>query len=304
VAHNFIPASLPEAGAPRRILLAGPFSYPNWGATFGDTEALLAVENWLRERGVPFDVARHPRNGAGGLDIQTLDPKDYDTFIFICGPWFDLNRDHLVPRFAHCRKIGVNLSILVEEPGFDAIFPRDDGGVHNPDLVFQTPPSDAVPLAGLIFAPRQMEYQSLQRHDHVSTIVLDYLDHAAIDFIRMDTIYRDNATGFTTVRQFENVIRRVDLVLSSRLHGLVFALKNRVPAIAIDPIAGGGKVSAQARAVEWPYVLDGSTLDAAQIADAVAACLDPGVGRHLAHSADIAGHRIDAIKHRFLKEFE
>lgn len=289
-------------GVAKPVLLAGAFSYPNWGATFGDTEALRTVETWLQELRIDYDVARHAINGAGGADIETLDPKAYNTFIFVCGPWFDKNRDHLLPRFAHCRKIGVNLSILVEGHGFDAVFPRDDGNVHSPDLAFQTSPSETVPLVGVIFAPRQTEYQGLQRHDDVSSIVLEYLRGANLDFIRMDTIYRENETGFATVRQFENVVRRLDLVVTSRLHGLVFALKNHIPAVAIDPIAGGGKVTAQAAAVKWPYLLDGSRLATSQIADAVAACLDPRVRYYLADSAAIARSGLEELKRRFLSE--
>lgn len=33
------------------------------------------------------------------------------------------------------------------------------------------------------------------------------------------------------------------------------ALKKRVPALAVDPVAGGAKVAAQARAWSWPAVV-------------------------------------------------
>jgi hypothetical protein len=69
--------------------------------------------------------------------------------------------------------------------------------------------------------------------------------------------------------QVEAVIARADVVVTTRLHGLVLALKNGVPALAIDPVAGGGKVAAQAAAWGWPVllprsgnpVLDGGELD-------------------------------------------
>jgi hypothetical protein len=40
-----------------------------------------------------------------------------------------------------------------------------------------------------------------------------------------------------------------------RMHGLVLALKHGVPALAVDPVAGGAKVTAQSRALRWPAVL-------------------------------------------------
>ena len=44
----------------------------------------------------------------------------------------------------------------------------------------------------------------------------------------------------------------MDVVLTNRLHGLVFALRAGEPALAIDPVAGGNKVMAQARVLGWP----------------------------------------------------
>lgn len=46
---------------------------------------------------------------------------------------------------------------------------------------------------------------------------------------------------------------RMDAVVTTRLHGMVFALKN-VPALAVDPIRGGAKILRQAEAIGWPVV--------------------------------------------------
>ena len=51
------------------------------------------------------------------------------------------------------------------------------------------------------------------------------------------------------------MIARSDVVVTTRLHGLVLALKNGVPALAVDPVAGGAKVAAQAAAWGWPVLL-------------------------------------------------
>ena len=50
----------------------------------------------------------------------------------------------------------------------------------------------------------------------------------------------------STAAQVESLLRRLDAVVSSRLHGMVLALKNGVPVVALDPVDGGAKVAAQA----------------------------------------------------------
>ena len=60
-----------------------------------------------------------------------------------------------------------------------------------------------------------------------------------------------------TAAQVEAVIARADVAVTTRLHGLALALKNGIPALAIDPVAGGAKVAAQAAAWGWPVPLPG-----------------------------------------------
>ena len=56
-----------------------------------------------------------------------------------------------------------------------------------------------------------------------------------------------------TAAEVESLIARVDVVVTTRLHGLVLALKNGVPAVAVDPVRGGAKVCRQAQTLGWPY---------------------------------------------------
>src|SRR4029453_14197084 len=51
-----------------------------------------------------------------------------------------------------------------------------------------------------------------------------------------------------------SVIRRTDVLLTNRLHGLVYALKAGVPVIALDSVRGGDKLAAQARVLDWAAV--------------------------------------------------
>jgi exopolysaccharide biosynthesis predicted pyruvyltransferase EpsI len=63
--------------------------------------------------------------------------------------------------------------------------------------------------------------------------------------IAIDTRLDENRTGLRTAGEVESLIARMDVVLTTRLHGMVLALKNGVPAIAIDSVAGGAKVRRQ-----------------------------------------------------------
>ncbi len=79
-------------------------------------------------------------------------------------------------------------------------------------------------------------------------------------------------TGLRTAAEIESVIARMDLVLTTRLHGLVLSMKNGVPAIAIDPVAGGAKVSRQAAALGWPLIFDADTVTDRQLQEAFDYC--------------------------------
>jgi exopolysaccharide biosynthesis predicted pyruvyltransferase EpsI len=59
----------------------------------------------------------------------------------------------------------------------------------------------------------------------------------------------------STPGQLDSVLCRLDAVLTTRLHGLVLALRQGVPVLAVDPLDGGSKVEAQAAAWGWPALV-------------------------------------------------
>ncbi|MGW7530165.1 polysaccharide pyruvyl transferase family protein [Streptomyces sp. NPDC054783] len=59
-----------------------------------------------------------------------------------------------------------------------------------------------------------------------------------------------------TAEQFLAPASRCDLLISTRPHGLAPALRTGTPVIAVDPVAVGAKVGAQARAVGRPGPAD------------------------------------------------
>jgi polysaccharide pyruvyl transferase WcaK-like protein len=81
------------------------------------------------------------------------------------------------------------------------------------------------------------------------------------------------ALACRTAERFTSLLARVDAVVTTRLHGLVLALRAGVPAVALDPIAGGAKVAAQAAALGWPAVRTVEDTDVAQLAELLGWCL-------------------------------
>jgi hypothetical protein len=264
----------PEGAKGHRVLVAGWFSFPDRQATFGDTEAMRVVVDWLEQTGLPFDVACDPSTGMPGLPMSAVDPGRYSVFVFVCGPWRGGSNDRMLKKFAHCRKIGIDLS--PEDPwahGFDVMIPRDMLDVHNPDLVFASS-VPTLPLVGIIQIRLRPDHPASAWRTRVQSVISEYLAEGDVAPITLDTVCDNNPTGIESAVQLENIIGRLDAVITTRMHGLVFALKKGVPVVAIDTVPGGGKVSAQAQAVGWPLVLSGEDVNAEQIRKAVNRCLE------------------------------
>src|SRR6185369_5990869 len=91
--------------------------------------------------------------------------------------------------------------------------------------------------------------------------------------VPIDTRLDANATGLRGPAEVEAAIARMDAVVTTRLHGMVLALKNGVPALVIDPIPGGAKIARQAAAIGWRSVLVVDALDDDALRRELAYCL-------------------------------
>lgn len=291
---------------PRRALISGHFSLPGGGGTFGDLEACEKVCEWLTEVGIPFDVASNFEDGLEGLALEQANPADYGLFIFVCGPWYP---EKPVPamilrRFAHCLKIGVNLT--VSQPGsagFDILLARDNPTEIRADLAFGRS-VQSVPVVGVLLVERQAGYGSRQRHRYVRQVFEAYLQSHQVVPIWLDTIVHGNQTGLQTAQQFESLLRKVDVLITNRLHGLVLGLKNSIPVVAVDAIAGGGKVSAQAKALGWPILIPVEELDVEKLAETVTLCFQNGLKPELAHTRQQGLASLERTRAEFLQALE
>ena len=254
-----------------RILIAGWFSFANGHPTAGDLMARDVVCSWLQNAGFTFDVASAPPF-TGGLDIRTVNPGLYSHLIMVCGPFLrgDLEKN-LLTRFWNCRLIGLDLSMPVpldEWNPFDLLIERDSSDGAHPDFVFAHR-KPLVPVVGVCLVEDYPGGETQLAHSAIRKL----LEAQPVAIIPIDTRSDTNTTGFRTPAEIEAAIARVDVLITTRLHGLVLALKNGVPALVIDPEPGGAKIRRQALTIDWPIVFDVDDLSDARLIEAFQFCL-------------------------------
>lgn len=290
-----------SASAPRCVLVAGWFSLRGGGATAGDLITADVVCRWLEDAGYAYDVALgHPFNG--GVDWLAVDPARYSDVVLVCGPVSpDLEVGRIVQRFKGRRLHALNVSMvagLASWQPFDVLIERDSGRVARPDLAFADD-SWRVPVVGLLRVHAQPEYA---RHMHavVDTAIDEFLREREVAVIPIDTRLDVNAQGLRSAREVASTIARMDLVVTTRLHGMVFALKGGVPAVVVDPVAGGAKVRRQAQAIGWPCMVTADRLDTSRLEAMFEYCRTDEARTVARDCASRAAERVDGVREDFL----
>lgn len=296
-------------GMSPKALLLGHFS------TVGDVACLDFVIDCLREQGMPFDSCafQEPvrKKIPGCLAPGALKPGGYSHLIFICGPcWPELFTQNGINLrdFAHACRIAINTT-MIEPTGqwnpFHHLLERDSERLSRPDLAFFTP-SKPVPVVGLCLISEQLEYGNRQRHQETIAAMRELIERLGWARLELDTRWpvSRNAANIRNPAEFCSLVQRVDLVVTNRLHGLVFALKTGVPVLAVDSIAGGDKVSRQARAVGWRTVFLSHELDVEKMMAAARWCVSDE-GRQAAQGIARAIQPVgDLLRADFLKAVE
>ena len=274
-----------------RVLVTGWFSFVNGEATAGDLLAMEVVCGWLSNAQVPYDVALSPVLG-GGVDWEAVPTETYPHVLFVCGPARGWQLESLRDRFAASTLTLIDVSMFGESHTLaDTAFERDGARGGRPDLAIASA-SERIPFVPVVRGHAQPEYGDLDGGSDASSVIDGALERHRLATVAVDTRVDPRLPGSRDTAEVEEVLARADAVLTSRLHGLVLALKHGVPALAIDPVHGGGKVLAQARTLDWPYAL---TLDAASpsaVDELLGRCLHPAT-RGLA--ADCRDHAVSAV---------
>ncbi len=258
-----------------KALVTGWFSFEGCNVTAGDLMARDLACEWLESAGHSYDVALAPPF-VGSVDWRSVDPKAYSHVIFVCGP-FPCNRGtaEFVQHFSTCQLIGLDLSMIeptdVWNP-FDALIERDSSVISRPDIAFLCR-QPKVPVVGMILVHPQQEYGSKCKHHIANEAINRLIASREMVVVPIDTGLDPNKTNLRTAAEVETLIARMDLVVTTRLHGTVLALKNGVPAIVVDAIAGGAKVLRQAETIGWPVAFSADCLSDEALEMAFEYCL-------------------------------
>ncbi|MEV6291588.1 polysaccharide pyruvyl transferase family protein [Streptomyces sp. NPDC051896] len=251
---------------PGRLLLTGWFSFRDGEATAGDVLAQRHASAELTRAGIRHDTAWSPGFRPGELSLETARPEAYDTVLFVCGPVHGPQVTTLHARFRTCRRLAAGVSVVdAADPaatGFHEIIARD--GTAAParrDLAATAAAGPLPPVVGVVLSQGQGEYGTRRPHEEVNARLTGWLAGKDCARLSADTrLAEDDWRLCARAEQFLALVSRCDLVVTTRLHGLVLALRTGTPVIAVDPVAGGAKVGAQARAVGWPALVDAGAL--------------------------------------------
>ncbi|MFP5264108.1 MAG: polysaccharide pyruvyl transferase family protein [Blastocatellia bacterium] len=286
-----------------RTMVAGWFSFKNMGTTAGDLISLELACRWLDRAGHAYDVALAPPF-EGGVDWRAVDPAAYSHFVFVCGPFPDMMvTRRLLSRFNHCRLVGLNLSMI--EPleawnPFDALIERDSSSCSRPDMTFLSDQA-RVPVVGIVLVHPQPEYKDRGRHDAANAIINQLVASRAMAAVNIDTCLDSGGNPLRSPAEVESLIARMDVVVTTRLHGTVFALKNGVPAIAVDPIAGGAKVRRQAETIGWPAIFCVDDLRLESLQEAFDYCLTEAARLKAKECGGRAAKIVEGARDRFIE---
>lgn len=244
----------------QRALVLGHFS------TVGDIQCLEHVAGTLQSAGLDYDVAPFSANIQraipNSIAIASANPRRYSHVVVVCGPCSPeiFQKNGLdIGLYRHCTRIGINLTMLKplqEWNPFDLLLERDSDRTARPDLTFLVEAA-TLTVAGRCTIARQREYGSRQRHGAVIAQINDLIERRGLAVVDVDTRWPNsrNQSNLSSPAAVNSVISKLDVLITNRLHGLVFALRAGVPVLAIDSVAGGDKLTAQARVLEWPLCM-------------------------------------------------
>lgn len=235
-----------------RALVVGWSSVEHGEATAGDVLAMRAVTDALGSAGIAHDVAWSAvMRPADGLALADADPGAYSHLIFCCGPATGTPIAELHEAFAHATRIAVGVSVLDHDDpvtaAFHTVIARDaPGATPHRDLAARIAAAAGgparTPVLGVYLTGEQGEYGASRRHEAVTGTLTGWLRDLDAALLPLDTRLDPRDWRLpSTAAQVDAVLGRLDAVVSMRMHGLALALRQGIPVLAIDPVAGGAR---------------------------------------------------------------
>lgn len=283
-----------------RALVAGWFSFEEGHATAGDLLAGELACEWLEHFGCPYDIAVDPPFG-GGINWRLADPKNYSHVVFVCGPFQKGELEaQFLSHFAGCHMIGIDLTMLVpldKWNPFDFLLERDSSVRAHPDITFLSR-HKLVPVVGVCL----VEPYEKGMTDMTNAAIRRLVSSREMTVVEIDTRLDTNTTGLRSPAEIESLLARMDVVITTRLHGTVLALKNGVPTICIDPEAGGAKIIRQAETIGWPVVLTVDSLTHEGLQKALDYCLTEDARSKVKECCERATKMVEEMRDEFIME--
>jgi hypothetical protein len=283
----------PAAAAALRVLVAWYGSFAGHG-TIGDLLSLesvvarLVAEGWGVAHLSAADVVIP---GATRVEDADFDPAAFGAVVFVCGPII-AGHPQTESLFARCRGrplVGVGVSLFTPDHAshadpFTTVLARQGGRRPFEDVALVAPspalpPRKALPgreqVIGLALRGPQGEYGAdaclWERTERLARVAAERLLERSGG--RLELIENHLARSGRRPEEIESQYARCDLVITSRFHGAMLALRHGVPFVAIDQIRGGGKVEPLLAGRGWPHVFRAEDAGEEDVARAAAAAI-------------------------------
>ena len=301
-------AGAPPGGGAGRVLLTGWFSFDNAEVTGGDLQAARAAEGWLRAAGAdPLVATAANFRAPGEVAWDEVEPSAVSHLVFVCGPLGGALVERLFARFPAANRVAAGVSVVdsTSRLGPLRVIERDGGlAGASVDLAMDAPAPGA-PVVGVVRSHAQPEYGDRQAHDAAHAVIDQALLGARVAPIEIDTrLHPGEPHLCSTPGQLLALLGRCDAIVTTRLHGLVLGLRAGVPVVAVDPVEGGAKVTAQAEALGWPAVLAVGHCDAAAVQERLLWCLTPDAWRAAAEAVPRAATSLERSRRRLLSSVD
>ena len=273
---------------PRNFLVAWYGSFDGHG-TIGDLLAMQSVVTHLI--GLGHNIFHASAGdvrvvGSSHVEWQAESTRAFDAFIFVCGPILKHHPETqaLFRKFDGICKIGVSVSLFPADhvnhfDPFDEVLAREGKPERFEDVAILAPTSiyrparmrKQPPTIGIALRGQQGEYgRDLCLWERTEQIAHEAANQI-IEQLGGRILIIENHLRRSGLPQeaIEAQYADCDLIITSRFHGAMMALRHLVPFIAIDQIQGGSKVLSLVGATLWPHVYEARAIDAARlVADA------------------------------------
>lgn len=252
---------MPFADRPVAIAFVGSRKVSRQHMTIGDLQCARNIHAWLMDRGVKslFLYESWPRHHPDTVDPRWARPSDFSAFVYSCGPLIGV--ENIFRKFSTIPRIAVNVSEVPLGNSalfFDCIVWRDSRNRNTFDVAidprFALPPINEERRIGVhvCLVGAQNEYGiGATPKDAFQELVLKTISRLGIatpHFIDTRIAHITDALA-----DAEAPFGKAALVITNRLHGSLYSLRNGTPFIAIDQVRHGAKVKRiVADELGWP----------------------------------------------------